>query len=165
MHHLNLLSKMLFVTAFLMVNAAAAKDLKNRLGVGFKNNTSMSLPSLAGVYYYDKDFALTGGVGLDTQKNYSAFQANVGGRMMIYFENNLNFYAGGQVGIINAETPTAGKSTGIEVLGVFGAEFFFTGLDNLAFTAEGGVGLTTLNETRIKTVADDPLRAGIIFYF
>lgn len=158
----NLLVSILILTS---VQSVLAKDLTHRLGVGIKNNTSQSIPSLAGVYYYDKDFAITGGVGLNTQKNYSTLQAHVGGRMMIYFENNLNFYGGGQVGIINADSPATGQKSGIELMGVFGVEFFFTGLENLAFTAEGGVGLTTLNETTIRTTADDPVKAGIIFYF
>lgn len=142
-----------------------AKDLTHRLGLGFKNNTSQSIPSLAAVYYYSKELAFTGGVGLDTRKNNSAMQINAGARKMIYFENNLNFYVGGQLGLINYETPADGKNTGFEVLGLFGAEFFFAGLENLGFTAEAGVGLSTAKETRLRTTADDPLRAGIVFYF
>lgn len=145
--------------------AVTAKDLTHRMGLGFKNNTSQSIPSLAAVYYYSKELAFTGGVGLDTRKNNSAMQLNAGARKMIYFETNLNFYVGGQLGIINYETPADGKNTGFEVLGLFGTEFFFAGLENLGFTAEAGVGLSTAKETRLRTTADDPLRAGIIFYF
>lgn len=145
--------------------SSQAKDLTHRLGVGFKNNTSMSVPSLAAVYYSSKDMAWTASAGFDTQKNNSSMQVSAGVRQMIYFENNLNFYAGAQAGIINYETTTTGKSTGFEVLAVGGAEFFFAGLENLGFTVEAGVGLSTANETRLRTTADDPLRAGVVFYF
>ena len=142
-----------------------AKDLTHRLGLGFKNNTSQSVASLAAVYYPSKDYAFTGGLGFDTKMNYSQLQAHVGFRKMIYFETNLNFYVGAQWGILNSENPADGKNAGFEILGVFGSEFFFYGLDNLGFTLEAGLGATTVKNTSLRTVADDPLRAGIVFYF
>lgn len=144
---------------------AVAKDLTHRLGIGIKNNTSNSLPSLAVVYYPEKGYAVTGGAGLDTRKGYNAFQINAGLRKMIYFETNLNFYLGGQLGMVSHENPASGKESGVEILGILGTEFFFSGLENLAFTVEGGLGLSTAGDTRFRTVADDPFRAGVIFYF
>lgn len=144
---------------------AVAKDMTHRLGVGIKNNTSESLPSLAVVYHPEKNFAFTGGAGLDTRKGYNAFQLNAGMRRMIYFENNMNFYAGGQVGVVSHENPVTGKESGVEILALLGVEFFLSGLDNLGFTVEGGLGLATAGDTRFRTVADDPFRAGVIFYF
>lgn len=141
-----------------------AKDLTHRLGVGFKDNTSVSIPSVAGVYYYEKDLAFTGSVGLDTQTNASGFQASVGARYILFFENNMNVYVGGQFGLINSEN-ASGKASGFELLGQGGVEFFFGGLENLGFTIESGLGLSTLRTTRVRTLADDPFRAGIIFYF
>jgi hypothetical protein len=155
----------LTLATVLVAPGAQAKDLTHRLGVGFKNNTSMSVPSIAAVYYSSKDMAWTASAGFDTQKNNSSMQVSAGVRQMIYFENNLNFYAGAQAGIINYETLATGKSTGFELLAVGGAEFFFTGLENLGFTVEAGVGLSTAHETRLRSTADDPLRAGVIFYF
>lgn len=151
--------------ALLAGAAAESKDLTHRMGVGVKNNSVESVPSLAAIYYIDKNYAVTSGVGFDTKKDYSKLQANAGLRKMIYFEDHLNFYMGGQLGILNAENPTDGKKTGIELLAVFGCEFFFTGLDNLGLSVEGGLGMSTLNSTRVRTVADDPFRAGIVFYF
>jgi hypothetical protein len=141
-----------------------AKDLTHRLGLGFKNNTSVSIPSLAGVYFYSKELAFTASLGLDTQKNASTFQASGGARYILFFENNMNAYVSGQFGLINAEDAT-GKASGVEMLGTGGVEFFFTGLENLGFTIEAGLGLSTVRNTRMRTVADDPLRAGFTFYF
>lgn len=153
----------IFILGFSL--SGQAKDLTHRLGIGFKNNVSQSLPSLAAIYYPTKDMALTGGVGVDTQKDHSMFQVNVGGRYIIYPETNLNFFIGTQVGVISYEDQTATKQNGLELSGVFGTEFFFTGLENLGFTFEAGVALSTANSSRFRTVGDDPFKAGVIFYF
>ncbi len=141
------------------------KDLTNRLGVGFKNNTSQDVPSLAVVYFADKDYAFTGAFGFDTQKNYSHLQLNAGARKIIYFENNLNYFMGAQAGIVNYESPVDGKNTGLDFNITFGTEIFFNGLENLGFSFEAGVGLSNAQNVRFRTLADGPLRAGIIFYF
>lgn len=169
---LKLRSNLIFFAALLsgimisIVSAAAeTKDLTHRLGLGIKNNTSQSLPSLAAVYYPSKDYAFTGGLGFSSQTNYNQLQAHLGVRKMIYFETNLNFYMGAQWGVLNSENPIDGKHAGFEILAVCGAEFFFSGLENLGFTLEGGLAATTVKSTSLRTVADDPLRAGIVFYF
>jgi len=144
---------------------ALSKEMVQRLGVGIKNNTSQSLPSLAGVYHLSRSLAVTGGFGLDTQKDYSALQMQVGVRHVIFNENNMHFYVGGQIGIVSFENPVDGKNSGFEANLIVGTEFFLTGLENLAFTFEGGLGLSSIKNTRVRTIADDPVRAGIIFYF
>lgn len=147
-----------------LASPAHAKDLTHRLGVGVKNNTSFDMPSLAAVYYPNSDLGLTGGLGIDTQKNESRFALSAGLRRILFREDNLNFYFGGQAALINFETG-AQKESGFELNALFGAEFFFTGLDSLGFSFEGGVGITSLDDTRFRTFADHPFRAGIIFYF
>ncbi|MGZ3727397.1 MAG: organic solvent tolerance protein [Pseudobdellovibrio sp.] len=157
------------IVVFLSVLTAAqfgfAKDLTHRLGVGFRDSTSISVPSVAGVYYYEKDLAFTASVGVDTEKDNSRFQGSVGARSVVYFENNLNCYVSGQAGVINIETPAGGKNSGVELMGLGGVEFFFTGLENLAFTAEAGLGVASIGNTRIYSTALSPVRAGITFYF
>lgn len=160
-----------FVTAAalsLISTSAQAKDLTSRLGVGIKNNNSFDLPALAAVYYPNADTGLTGSIGVDTQEDNSAFAFNVGIRRILFKENQMNFYYGGQAGLVNRETPTAtgsDKESGFELDVLFGAEFFFTGLESLGFSFEAGVGLTSMDETRFRTIADHPLRAGLVFYF
>lgn len=144
---------------------AHAKNMTHRLGVGLQNNTSVDLPSVAVVYYAEKKLAFTGSLGLDTQKNASQSQISGGARSIVFFENNLNAYVGGQVSLINSEDPVNGKANGLEFAGVGGVEFYLPGLENLAFLAEAGLSLSTVRNTRIRTVASDPFHAGIIFYF
>ena len=141
-----------------------AKDLSNRLGVGVKNNNSMELPAIAAVYYPNADIGLTGSIGVDTEEDNSKFAANVGIRKILFREDHLNFYYGGQAGLVNYEV-LGNKESGFEMNVVFGAEFFLAGLDSLGFSFEGGVGLSSLDKTRFRTVGDHPLKAGLIFYF
>lgn len=148
-----------------------SKDLTSRLGVGIKNNNSQDLPALATVYYPNATFGVTGSLGLDTEKNASKFSINGGLRRILFREEHLNFYFGGQLGLVNYEGPNSDspsaleKQSGFELAGIFGAEFFLPGLDSLAFTFEGGVGIASLKEVRFRTIGDHPLRAGMIFYF
>ena len=155
----------ILISIFLLGANAEAKDLTHRLGIGFKNNTSQDLPSLALVYYPSANFGFTAGVGTDTKKDYNSFQALAGARFIVYPETNMNFYTAGQAAVISYENPIDGKKNGIEVAGLFGVEFFLTGLENLGFTFEAGVSMNTVNNTRVRTVGDDPFRAGLLFYF
>lgn len=141
-----------------------SKDLSSRLGVGIKNNTSEDVPALAVVFYPNHDLAITGGLGIDTKKDQSKFVANGGVRKILFKENNMNFYFGGQLGLVNYET-AGDKQNGFELNAIFGGEFFLAGLDSLAFTFEGGAGISSLKDVRFRTIADSPFRAGIIFYF
>jgi hypothetical protein len=144
--------------------AVYAKDLTNRLGVGIKNNTAMDLPELGAVYHFAPDMSVTGGLGVDTQKDNSKFSFNAGIRRVVFKEDNLNFFMGGTAGLVNFED-NDDKKSGFELNALFGAEFFFHGLDSLAFTFEGGVGIISTDEVRFRTIAEGPFRAGIIFYF
>ncbi|MGZ3775855.1 MAG: organic solvent tolerance protein [Bdellovibrio sp.] len=142
-----------------------AKDLTNRLGVGVKRNTSLGdFPELAIVYNPIKDIAVTGGLGIDTQKDYSKFAFNAGLRHVVFKEENMNFYMGGVLGIVNVES-AGKKESGFELNALFGGEFFLTGLESLSFTFEGGVGVISTDNVRFRTIADGPFSAGIIFYF
>lgn len=146
------------------VSTASAKDLTNRLGVGVKKHASLDLPQLAAVYYPVTDIAIAAGVGIDTEKDQSRFTANAGLRRIVFKEQQMNFYMGGSLGLVNFENGTE-KESGFELNALFGGEFFFTGLDSLAFTFEGGVGVLSADNVRFRTIADGPFNAGIIFYF
>lgn len=141
-----------------------AKELTNRLGVGVKSHTALNLPQLAAVYYLAPDLSVAGGLGIDTQKDESKFAFSAGLRRVVFKEDNMNFYMGGSVGVLNYET-AGEKESGFELNALFGGEFFFTGLDSLAFTFEGGVGVISVDEVRFRTIGDGPFSAGIVFYF
>ncbi|WP_413587507.1 organic solvent tolerance protein [Bdellovibrio sp. HCB274] len=151
------------------VSVAEAKDLTNRLGVGVKSHSTLDLPELAVVYNPSSEIQVTGGLGIDTQKDQSKFAVLAGVRRTVFKEQNMNFYMGGTIGLLNWEelndAGTREKQSGFELDAVFGGEFFFTGLESLGFTFEGGVGVISADNVRFRTIADSPFRAGIIFYF
>lgn len=156
---------LLFVATMMISFTGFAKPMPQRLGMGIKDNTSQSIPSLTVLYNVNDQFAFFGGLGFDTKKDYSTTQINVGIRHIVFHESNLHFYTGGQFAIVNLEDPVTGKQNGFEVNALLGCEFFFSGLENIGFSFEGGLGLSSYKETRVRTIGDHPLKAGILFYF
>lgn len=156
----------IFVVLSLIVfsGVVEGKELVNRLGVGVKKHTTLDLPELAAVYHASRDISFAGGLGIDTQKDASRFAFSASARRLVFKEDNMNFYMGGALGIINFET-AGQKQSGFELNALFGGEFFLAGLDSLAFTFEGGVGVLSTENVRFRTIADGPFNAGIIFYF
>jgi hypothetical protein len=152
----------------MFAGVAQAKELTNRLGVGVKSHATLDLPELAIVYNPSSEIQVTGGLGVDTQKDQSKFAVNAGIRRIVFKEEHMNFYMGGTLGLVNweeADGVGTNKQSGFELDAVFGGEFFLPGLDSLGFTFEGGAGVISADDVRFRTIADSPFRAGIIFYF
>jgi len=144
-----------------------AKDLNSRLGIGYTNDFGLTndLPSLTMRYFPNGDYAIQGSLGVDTQKNNSSFGFMAKIMKMVFKEDNLNFYTGVGAGVVSHETDSKNDS-GFDLSGLVGAEFFLPGLENLGFSFEAGVGITSISsEVRFRTIGDSPLKAGIIFYF
>ncbi|MEM7646180.1 MAG: organic solvent tolerance protein [Pseudomonadota bacterium] len=157
---------LLFFSASMIYSVPSfAVDLANRLGVGYTNQLSEELPSITARYYPNSQTGLSLAVGIDTEKDNSKFGVLAKLYRVVFTENNLNFYVGGGAGLLSTEV-NAENSSGFELMGFLGCEFFFTGLENLGFTFEAGVAVRSDSDgTRFRTVGDHPLRGGIIFYF
>jgi hypothetical protein len=149
---------------FMSSLSVEAKELTNRLGIGVKSHEIVNLSELAFSYHPARDIAVVGGLGVDTKKDESKMAVNVGIRRLVFKEENMNFYMGGNIGYVSSELASS-KDSGFELNGVFGGEFFLHGLDSLAFMFEGGAGVLSGSSVRFRTIADNPFRAGIIFYF
>lgn len=156
------LSIVLSLTVWTQV--ASAKEMVSRLGIGVKNDTSINLPSMALSYHPTSEISITGGLGIDTKKDNSLFSFNGGVRRIVFKEDNMNFFLGGELGLINSES-NADKQSGFFLSGLFGAEFFLAGLENLGFSFQGGVGVVSMRDVRFRTIGDSPLSAAVIFYF
>jgi len=144
---------------------AEAKDLSNRLGIGFKNQSSVDLPGLALQYWPGAELGLSATVGIDTQTNNSKFGAMAKIYRVIFPEDNLNFYLGAGAGVLSIET-SGNNQSGFELMGFAGVEFFLPGLENVGFSFEAGTAITSISSgTRFRTLGDSPVRAGAIFYF
>ena len=156
------------LTATLMISASGeAKDMTNRLGVGYKNQFAVDLPGgVAAQYYPSADIGFSAALGVDTQQNMSKFGFMGKVYRIIFTEENMNFYMGAGAGLISNQTTAANTDSGFELNGFVGGEFFIHGLDSLGFTFEGGVGISSLSSgVRFRTFGDSPLRGGMIFYF
>lgn len=155
-----------FLIALLFVSGwAEAKDMTNRLGIGYRDQFSTSMPGVAAQYYPGADLGVSGVLAVDTQKDNSRFGMMAKLHRIVFHEDNLHFYMGAGAGILSVETSGSNQS-GFELAAFCGAEYFFSGLENLGFSVETGVDVTSLSSSvRFRTVGDSPLRAGITFYF
>ena len=151
------------------------KDMSNRLGVGYSDSFSISpLPSVAVKYYPNNDWALSLALGIDTNTlNSSSGNSDfgLGGNFYktIFTESMLNFFMGAGAAIVSqgpASGGTGTTSSGFELSGFGGCEFFFPGLENIGFNFLFGVGVTSISSgVRFRTIGESPLKAGIYFYF
>ncbi len=155
------------VAAVFLSQMASAKDLSNRMGVGYADQFGLtqSLPSLAIRYYPNSDYGLMAALGVDTEDDNSRFGAMAKIIKLMFKEDHLNFYTGAGAGLVSQEI-SGDNDSGFDLSGFVGAEFFFAGLENLSMNFEAGVGVTSISdEIRFRTIGDHPLRAGIFFYF
>jgi hypothetical protein len=110
---------------------------------------------------------VAGLLGVDTEKNNSRFGFMAKAYRIIFKEQNLNFYMGAGAGVVSQTNPTTNNvDSGFVVNGYAGTEFFFSGLENLGFSFELGLGVTAISsQVRFRTIGDSPFQAGIVFYF
>jgi hypothetical protein len=142
-----------------------AKDLSHRLGVGYSDQFAVSIPSVAVRYYSSEDVGFAMQMGVNTESDNSKF--GFGGRFykIIFPEDHMNFYMGAGAGLLSTKIKNVNDS-GFELNAFCGGEFFIPGLDSLGMSFEAGVGIVSLsNGVNFRTIADSPVRAGMIFYF
>jgi hypothetical protein len=157
------------IAVFTASAPAHAVDLSNRLGVGYSQQLGSvdELPMITVHYFPNAKFGLSAALGVDTKDDASKFGALLKARRVIFTEKQMNFYMGAFAALTTHEegTPADDKSN-FEMGAVLGGEFFFSGLDSLAFFFETGIGVITGDGgSRFRTIGDHPFRAGITFYF
>lgn len=152
--------------------SAHAVDLTSRLGIGLSQQMgAVEVPMVTGHYYPNSQFGISLGFGMDTEDESSKLGALAKVVKLIFTENQMNFYMGGAVGFVNHEernatTALIEDNSNVEVSALIGGEFFFSGLDSLGLSFETGISVITGDGgTRFRTIADNPFRAGIVFYF
>lgn len=154
-----------------LTHFAEAKDLTNRLGIGYSDQFSESLPSISVRYWPDPKLGVGAALGVDTEDDRSRFGFMARLYRIIFTEDNMNFYMGTGAGLISVEKAKANSTktdndSGFELNGFFGGEFFLPGLDSLGIAFEAGVGVTSISsEVRFRTIGDSPIKAGMTFYF
>jgi hypothetical protein len=143
---------------------ASAKQLANRLGIGYMVTSDLNLPSAAAVYYPSPNWGVVGAMGIDTSSNNSAFDAMGGVRKIVFTEDNMNFFMGGNLGLLS-QTTNSTSASGFELQALVGGEFFLPGLENLGFNFDTGIAVSNVNNTRFRTLGDSFVNGGVIFYF
>lgn len=154
-----------FVSILFLAISAQAKDMTNRMGIGYKNQFSTDLPGIAVQYFPGPDIGLSGTLAIDTEKDKSKFGMMAKLYRIVFQEDNMNFYLGAGAGLLSNET-NGNNESGFELMAYVGTEFFLAGLENLGFSFEAGTAITSISSgVRFRTFGDHPLRAGILFYF
>ena len=155
----------LVLTTSFLTTAASAKELTNRMGVGYKNQFAEDIPSVAVQYWPQADLGFSGALGVQTETDNSKFGLMFKLYKVIFPEEAMNFYMGAGAGLISTKIRTV-NNNGFEIQGFCGGEFFLPGLDSLGFSFEAGVGIVSLSSgVSFRTIAHSPLNAGMIFYF
>jgi len=151
---------------------AAAVDLTSRLGLGLSRQMgSVDLPMITAHYYPNSRFAVSAALGIDTKKDDSQFAALLKLRRIVFEEKQMNFYMGASAGHTSHEEPNPingliEDKSNFEMSAILGGEFFFAGLESIAFSFETGIGVITGDGgSRFRTIGDHPFNAGVIFYF
>jgi hypothetical protein len=154
------------MTLFGVSSGALAKDLSQRMGVGYSDQWGIgeSMPSVSVRYYPNNQYGLQASVGVDTQKDAERFGVSAKFIKIVFREDNMNFYVAAGGGLVSRQQGST--DSGFDAAAVFGGEFFLPGLESLGFNFEGGFGVTSISsDMRFRTVGDSPLKAGMFFYF
>ncbi len=144
---------------------AEARDLTGRLGIGYVDQFAdyspfFDLPALSAKYAITKDIAVLGCFGINT-RDPAAYTFCLKVMKNIFYEINLNFYAGGAFGVLMRDS-----KTGIGFQGLFGTEIFIPGIESLGLSFEAGVSASNITGSfAIRTLGLSFLHAGVHFYF
>lgn len=155
----------IFIT--LLISATTfAKDMTQRLGLGYADQLSVNTPSISAKYYASPTMAYSLDLGLQTGDDDSAFGLLAKVYRTIFPEDNLNFYMGGGAGLISKKENGGSNDSGFDLLAFVGVEFFLPGIDSLGFNFEAGFGIQSIeSDTEFRTIGHSPLKAGMYFYF
>ena len=184
-----IISSAFFVITLLgAIYPASAKDLSNRLGIGYSAIPLIKPHGLAVSYYPSETMKISTLLSVDTNEDNSQFGFMAKFSKILFSEPNLNFYAGSGLAIVNYTNPVSqflekqqpggggpppndtstnpsNSQTGVVFQGHLGAEFFLPGLPSLGFIFEAGINITSLSgNVRLQTMGQSPIKAGIIFY-
>ena len=154
----------------LLPQTAFAKDLREKIGVGFSNQFA-STPSISVRYGLPaRSPAINIGVEVDIGFDFysdssstSDFNKWFSGVRVLYgfvAEDNMNLYAIAGAGFLFQGTNDAR----VRVQPALGAEFFLYGVENLGFSAEWGLNFDMGSPNRVTTVSGAPL-VGLHYYF
>jgi hypothetical protein len=154
------------VSFFAAPQLAEAKDLSNRLGLGFKNQSSTELPGhrppvlarcRSWTFCFSRD--RHSNKQLEIWRHAKALSSD------FFLRTILTSISAPVPEFLSIET-AGNNESGFELMGFAGVEAFLAGLENVGFNFEFGTAITSISSgTRFRTLGDSPVRAGVTFYF
>jgi hypothetical protein len=178
-----LVGVVLFSAAGLLARPASAKDLTDRVGVGYSATFSGSPDALSSVsarYWVSQEIGVEGDLGLlinSPKGGSSSTNFGIGATGLYSFidEPNLKLFgegglAFGSVGVTTVSATGVASTTGETAVGLnagMGIEFFLVGLPNLGWTTELGLNYTTVSKvgSALSLGGGDFATFGIRYYF
>lgn len=167
-----ILVSMLTILGMFAASNARAKNLSERLGVGFDSQIGLTqrLDAASARYWIDRDMGVQGDfafMNLSPNQGSSQTAFGFGGKFLynVMEETNMNLYAGG--GFYVFTQPVNGDTKGGFSFGALGGtEFFLQGLPNLGFNLELDLGVKYLNQYGTAFgISADSINAGVHYYF
>ncbi len=154
-----------FATSLFSTTPVLARNMEGRTGFGITLHDFDYTPSLSMRYHMSNYQSATVLVGFNTADPNKTFV--LGGKFYqnAHLEENMNFYVGIGGFLIADKAGNPSTSTGIEISGLFGGEYFLPGLPNLGIQFETGVALRTVREVSFATLGNGFLGAAIHYYF
>ncbi len=149
----------------LLSSPAFAKHLEGRTGFGVTLHDFDLTPAVSFRYHISNYQSVTLLAGFNSDPDKRALV--LGGKLYqnAHLEENLNFYVGCGGFLIQDKGGLPTTSTGLELSGFFGAEFFFGGLPNLGVMFETGIAVRTVRQVAIATLGNGFMGAAIHYYF
>ncbi len=162
----HLLPGLAVTTALAFAPAAMAKDLRNRVGVGFNNQFghASSISARYGLPWNDDainlQIELLAGVDIDGDAA-TTDAVSAGGRLLyaLVAEDNMNLYAAAGLGWVSYDGVSA-----VRLQPGLSAQFFLFGLENLGFSADWGISIDLGKPTGIASFTSAP-GMGLHYYF
>ncbi|AYF44738.1 hypothetical protein BALOs_1738 [Halobacteriovorax sp. BALOs_7] len=152
----------LIITLFISLNSFAIERV-GRLGVGFSNTISDSIPSLSIKVQRSSTFSYGAIFGVNTADD-GGWHGGIRLYRNIFDEPYLTFYTVGAATLINQKVPGQDSESGFQGDVGLGAEFSLQGIDSLGFSVEFGVRFKNLDDFEVTTMGENFLNAGIHFY-
>ncbi len=145
-------------------SSAIARDISGRMGAGFVNQFSNSsadrpVPAISVKYGISRDTGILGAFGFNTRVPAAM---TLGGKLFknLFMENNLNFYVAAGLAYVKQSV------AGVDILGLFGAEYFIPGIESLGLSFESGVSASNgSGSMELSSVGYVFMNAGVHFYF
>lgn len=168
-------TKLIYVVTILSIFVASnamAKDLAQRLGLGFNSQIGLAerLDSVSVRYWLNKDMGIQGDfafLNFSPEHGSSRTSSGVGGKFFynLIEEANMNFYIGGGLNVFTQPDPVD-TETGFGIYALSGIEFFLQGLPNLGFDLELDLGVRYLHDYGTAFgISADSINAGFHYYF